>query len=204
MRDIVLLGHVRRPLLKFWTKRTKRVEQHLCGFEAFNSGKWPRKTWQSGEVLSDSKCFIVTAPMFARKTLYARMSKKLRYKLHPWVEEALKDNDKLVPSPDCPHCMVWEDGNLLDLDDSDRPQLEKYDIMWISFTLAFYVGGETWGPEYRPMDLIRVGHMPENYGESTDHSAIPCAGRDPLLAGKFILPAASEYILRSDCRQYTN
>jgi hypothetical protein len=57
-------------------------------------------------------------------------------------------------------------------------------IIWISFTLAFVVGPDTWAPEYRPIDIIHVGHMPDGYGgRSTNHSAILEIGCKPLEAG---------------------
>jgi hypothetical protein len=84
--------------------------------------------------------------------------------------------------------MSFERNRLVPLEKSDIPRFEKNDIIWISFTLAFVVGPDTWAPEYRPIDIIRVGRMPDGYGGRIDHSAIPEIGRKPLEAGTVTLP----------------
>lgn len=66
-----------------------------------------------------------------------------------------------IPDPDKPSLLSYDNGELVDLCDSDPPQFATGDIIWFSFTATFAIGTRSWGPNFRLMELVRVGRITE-------------------------------------------
>lgn len=143
----------------------------------------------------------MTSPIFLQKSLYNRgQPVNIPYELHPWIQSTLSrpENSKFIANPDRPNLLVYEDGVLKDLKDSNPPIFESDDIICFSFTIAFIIGSAMWGPEYRLVDLIRVGKMPPK-SESTAKSTATATSTSnmsvkrlkavPLQLGSEILPS---------------
>lgn len=124
--------------------------------------------------------------MFARKTSDARMHTSVNYDVHPWVADALLRSDSFVANPGRPICMSFDSGTLVTVPASKG--YRRNDVLWVSFTLTFVVGPDNWGPEHRPIDVIRVGQLSGIVGTRVDISAIPEVDRKALVPGKISLP----------------
>lgn len=81
---------------------------------------------------------------------------------------------------------------LVDLSESNPPYFEGGDIIRFSFTVTFVIGNEAWAPEYRLLELIRVGKIPEPAGIRSDSSTLPPRG-EPLKLKQIVLPTEGPY-----------
>lgn len=126
--------------------------------------------------------------MFLRRTKKTeKLAREPPFKLHAWIEQALEGNDEYVVNPQRPSVMAYENGQLIDIGDSNPPRLVPGDLIWISFAVTFSIGLSSWGPKFRPIELVRVGHMQGLPGVPTDPDS-NTAFRPPLKAGTFIQP----------------
>jgi hypothetical protein len=64
-----------------------------------------------------------------------------------------------MPNPERARLLVFKDESLGNLTDDSEPTLTAGDVIWMSFTLTFSIGSMYWAPEYRPIELIRVGRL---------------------------------------------
>lgn len=123
--------------------------------------------------------FIMTSPIYARKTPHNHTDGgafKVPYKVHRWLEDALKDpaNSNWIPNPSRPSLLSYEaDCTLKLVEDTNNKTYKTGDIIWFSFTLAFAIGSGMWAPEYRLIELVRVGSVSEDFASKTHDSAIP-------------------------------
>lgn len=62
------------------------------------------------------------------------------------------------------------------------------DIIWFSFTATYVVGNDNWGPEYRLIDLIRVGNVASAVGSRSEGSMFPPTVA-PLELGTLVTPS---------------
>ncbi|KAJ7458381.1 hypothetical protein B0H11DRAFT_2243079 [Mycena galericulata] len=115
--------------------------------------------------------FVFSSRLVTRKTPYNAKDGEpyaAPYPLHPWLSEALNAQKSpfWIPSPDMPSIMEFSDHKLTML----RPDSHRYfasgDIVWFSFALTFEVTSDNWMPEYKPLDFIRVGSLPETQDSS--------------------------------------
>lgn len=128
--------------------------------------------WQNG---SDTRRFIMTCPMFS-STKYRRRVEP-PYKVHHWITDALKDSKDWFPNPDRTTYLHYDKGELKDIS-----EFEPGDVVWVSFTMTYSVGPKAWGPEFRPIEMIKVGTA---FRELDD---IPSVSRARLELGPVDLP----------------
>lgn len=163
----------------------------------FNSEQKPRRSWQNGKRPSESLRFLMTAPIFVTRTAFNHKEGKpfrVPYKVHPWLLAALAEDTGWIPNPERPTVLAYENDMLVDIQDSKPPYLETGDIIWFSFTVAFVMGKDAWGPEYRLKELVRVGKVPEAIAARMDPSFYP--SRDPPLElRRTIIPIDGQHIL---------
>ncbi|KAJ7495919.1 hypothetical protein B0H11DRAFT_2226914 [Mycena galericulata] len=144
----------------------RSVEDYVTGLEGFNKHKKLRRPWQEGETEYRRRRFIFSSNLVIRKTPYNAKDGQpyvAPYDLHPWIREALmaQKSPYWIPNPDMPTILEYVDGKL----NAVKPDTYRYfsngDIVWFSFALTFEVGTNNWMPEYKPLDFIRVGRLPE-------------------------------------------
>jgi hypothetical protein len=150
------------------------LEEHLVENRTFNRGNRPRRVWQNGLDPEYSRRYILSSPLFLLRSA-SNQQVSLTYEPHPWLISAVQQHNKYIINPNRPTTLVLADNELLDLEDGNPPEFQRNDIVWISFTISFIVGREYWQPEYRPIDIVRVGRLPvseiDNSGGTTVASA---------------------------------
>lgn len=109
--------------------------------------------------------------MFLRKTPFnSADEKRLEYQPHPWVSDAVKDQkDKgFILNPERPSLYELDGSILTDLQKC-RPNLyTRGDIIWVCFTISFSFFSGSWGPDFIPIELVRVGKLPEHLVSPSD------------------------------------
>lgn len=58
------------------------------------------------------------------------------------------------------------------------------DLVWVSFMLAYIVGGAEWYPDMRPIDFVKVGHADREHAPSFALDQIPASH---LTSGKVVV-----------------
>jgi hypothetical protein len=101
----------------------------------------------------------MSSPIFTCKTVFNSSKPPTLNDVHPWMVAELKSNVKWMVNPDHPHSMEFKDDTLTSLECHSFKGFSPGDLIWVSFTLSFVIGPKFWSPEYRPMDLVRVGHL---------------------------------------------
>jgi hypothetical protein len=134
----------------------------------------------------------MNSPLFIRQTPHNR-NIKISYTIHDWIADALRSNTMWMPNPDRPHLMLY-DGNVLGDALKDNPdfQFERGDIVWVSFTVSFTCNASSWGPDIRPIELVRVGKDPF---AGNDYQTHPPITRKRLVAGRLVLNTHREFLL---------
>lgn len=129
----------------------------------------------------------MTCPLFAKRTAFNHIVGqpfKVPYDVHPWIQTALEDpaNSKWIPNPARPRLLAYENNELMDIKNSDPPNFVEGDIIWFSFVVAYNIGSEFWSPEYRLIELVRVGRITESSDSRADSSMYPSSTK-PLELG---------------------
>lgn len=143
----------------------------------------------------------MTSPLFVTRTPYNHTHGqpfRVPYAVHTWINTELnkEENSKWIPDPDKPKFMSYEDDKLINIKDSNPPYFCKGDIIWFAFTATFAIGKTSWGPSYKPMELVRVGHVTQPVASADDPSMLP--PKLPSLAiGSSVIISDGEYILLS-------
>jgi hypothetical protein len=132
----------------------------LCANKDFNVDGRNRRSYQLPTDKDENGRFVLATPLFVRRNAFNRSKPTaLRYTPHNWVADAVKDNRRWMPNPERARLLVFKDESLGNLTDDSEPTLTAGDVIWMSFTLTFSIGSMYWAPEYRPIELIRVGRL---------------------------------------------
>ncbi|KAJ7603538.1 hypothetical protein DFH06DRAFT_1151810 [Mycena polygramma] len=148
------------------------VEDHVVAHKDFNKYNKPRRSWQNG---SNRRRFVFASRLVIRKTPYNTKDGKPRapqFPVHPWVEKTLKELNytNWVPNPDIPRLHDYVEGKLDVVHPEDSRYFSRGDVVWFSFALTFEIDGDSYYPEFKPLDFIRVVHgdaSPETRAEYT-------------------------------------
>jgi len=109
--------------------------------------------------------------MFIKKTPFnAADENRLEYQPHQWVLDAIKEQkDKgFIINPERPSVYELDESILMDLAKCKPSTYVKGDIIWICFTISFSFFSGKWGPDFIPIDLVRVGKLPEHLVSPSD------------------------------------
>ena len=130
--------------------------------EQFNQVRKPRRPWQNGQDNTGRNRFILTAPMFVRRTQKATQAvTSLPYKLHPWIESATRDERSAwVSTAERPQIFDFVKGQLRPIAKAEPSRLVRADVVWLTFRVFFVLGSRNWWTEFLPVDLVRVGSIP--------------------------------------------
>lgn len=168
-------------------------EEHISSNKDFNHGKRPRRLWQDG-INGPTDKYIVNAKVFLQCGKEESRSHKIPYDVHPWLSPFMfqdsSPNPAYIPNPDRPKFYDCSNGVLRRLEDTNEPNLDRNDLVWMSFKLGFVVTGEHWWPEIIPIEFMRVGKVASQINFKGDSSLFPSLDDDytPLELGEPIAP----------------
>lgn len=170
----------------------QKIEAKLCANKDFNPHSRSRRSYQLPTDRDENGRFVLSAALFVKKNAFNRSKNiTLPYTPHKWLTDALKDSGRWMLNPDRPRLLVFKNGALANLADDGEPVLIPGDVIWASFTLTFSIGSVYWAPEYRPIELIRVGRLsrPQEFRTGIETLDIIDNERRPLEVGtKLELP----------------
>ncbi|KAJ7730780.1 hypothetical protein B0H16DRAFT_1329805, partial [Mycena metata] len=157
----------------------KIFENHALGLKDFNKWNKDRRTWQLGDTAFARRRFILSSRLVLRRTP-AKMKEAmapLPYQLHPWLADAIQAQkyQMWMANPEMPAILEYDAGKLQMLKPTTNRYFESGDIVWFSFALSFDVNSNNWMPEYKPLDFIRVGNLPQS-SEGSDYSLAESVG----------------------------
>lgn len=125
------------------------LEDFVQTVRNFNETKRPRRSWGNGD-FTDS--YVLNWPIFMDRR-GGSPARTLWYQPHPWVQEAL-DGSSLLANHERPKMFEWRENQLQPV-----PLFNPGDIVWVSFMVAYIVGGAQWYPDMRPVDFVKVGQV---------------------------------------------
>lgn len=154
----------------------------------FNIRHAKRRTWQNAENMNEYNRFIVPSMLFVKYPSGVE-APPVPYEVSPTIQAAVTATPNWYANPDRVLFFSYEGDTLLDLHKSDTPTIRQGDIVWFSFALQYTVGTQNWGPEYRLIEVVRVGKIPDAFAHGPRDSAFESIDpnlRRPLRAGKVI------------------
>ncbi len=123
----------------------------------FNKGNKHRRQWQLGDGPFDTT-YLFSASIFLRRAVAKHRERPPPYTLHPWIAQAMAEpNGQFFPNPDLPLFFEAAHGELFKIADCVPAAIQNGDLVWISFTVEFIIGGKAWNPNFVPVDIVRVG-----------------------------------------------
>ncbi|KAJ7018549.1 hypothetical protein C8F04DRAFT_977189, partial [Mycena alexandri] len=178
-------------------------EDHVTAFEDFNKYAKPRKKWQDGENDYGRRRFVFGSRLFMYKSPYNRkdgQSNEVSPNTHPWIAEALKKqkHPNWILNSSVPSIVDFVDGKLNILKPEKNDYFVPGDIVWFSFALTYDLSGDTWAPDYKPLDFVRVqrvgnskrGERPDEVDVGGVYQSLS-EGNVTLLAGRYSLISLS-------------
>lgn len=166
-------------------------ENHVVTRPGFNKAGRKRRQWQTGAVPSERDKYVVSSRVFARQTpMNTKQGGQYSalYKLHPWIAMALEDVDQThcIPNPAKPRYLEYDVPTkvMSKLEDSETPEFNRNDIVFMSFMLVFTVTRDSWAPEIIPIEFVRLGKLPDNITTQAEVQFLPgMDGFEPLEIG---------------------
>ncbi|KAJ7629946.1 hypothetical protein DFH06DRAFT_1005506, partial [Mycena polygramma] len=129
----------------------------------WNKYKKIRRNWQECDSEFTRRRFIFSSRLVTYRTpMNSKEGEEqtLRYKLHPWIQQALSTQKTFIANPEMPAIVDYDNGRLKMLRPTDSRYFNSGDIVWFSFALTFEFTNTNWMPEYKPTDFVRVGNLP--------------------------------------------
>jgi hypothetical protein len=168
----------------------QKIEAKLSAEETFNPDGRIRRDYQIPSDKTNGR-FVMSSPIFVRKNAFNQSKRASpQHKMHRWITDALERNTRWISNPQLPRLLAWNNDSLINLRDDSEPTFQAGDVVWMSFTLTFSIGSVYWAPEYRPVELVRVGRLSPSSHTGMDTLDIADDGRPGLEAGlTFRLPA---------------
>ncbi|KAJ7725025.1 hypothetical protein B0H16DRAFT_1333035, partial [Mycena metata] len=136
-------------------------EDYLAGLEDFNKYDKPRRKWQDGENEFGRRRYIFGSRLFMYRSPHNRkdgQSEDIPPKTHPWLVAALKKqkHPNWILTPAVASIIDYVDGKLNMLKPVSSNYFAPGDVVWFSFALTYDLSGDTWAPDYKPLDFVRV------------------------------------------------
>ncbi|RXW16134.1 hypothetical protein EST38_g9721 [Candolleomyces aberdarensis] len=81
---------------------------------------------------------------------------RIRYPIHPWLKAVTQGPDaRWLPNKDRPKLLDYNNKRFKQVGPDDDP-FQRGDIIWISFTINYFMKRESWLHDVVPLDLVRV------------------------------------------------
>ncbi|KAI0702106.1 hypothetical protein C8Q76DRAFT_633237 [Earliella scabrosa] len=137
----------------------KAFEDFVKQDSDFNEHGKDRRDWQSGKEGDDSS-FILTSQIFCKRTPYTRAKEaSLSYPLHEWIAQATRKGMEYYANPDRPSIFEPANGELRNIRECEPPYLKVGDMVWMSFTVEFFIGSKYWSTNFIPYEIVRIGKV---------------------------------------------
>ncbi|KAI1785503.1 hypothetical protein LXA43DRAFT_1065835 [Ganoderma leucocontextum] len=121
----------------------KVFEEYVMNANKFNPGKKGRREFQNG--LGYTQTFHLSSQIFVKRSAYTRTKEASRtYPLHDWIKNGTKKD---------------EEGGLRPLSEGFPPTLKVGDLVWMSFSVEFFIGNMFWSTNFIPYEIVRIGSV---------------------------------------------
>ena len=139
------------------TDALQKFEEYIVNVNGFNPHQKERREWQNG--FGPLHSFVFSSQMFVKRTTYTRAKEASRsYELHPWIAAATKKGMEYFPNNERPEIFEPDaGGGLRPLSECYPPTLKLGDLVWVSFSVEFFIGGKFWSTSFVPYEFVRVG-----------------------------------------------
>lgn len=67
----------------------------------------------------------------------------------------------------------YENDELVPIQQCIPDQFCRGDVVWMSFMLAYIIGGAEWYPDMRPIDYVKIGHLEKSASVSITLESLP-------------------------------
>ncbi|PIL33119.1 hypothetical protein GSI_04568 [Ganoderma sinense ZZ0214-1] len=133
-------------------------EKHITSNDKFNPSKKERRNWQDGND-PDRSMFSFTSQIFLKRSAYTKQKEaNISYTLHHWIREATKKGSQFFANDERPEVFESdEDLKLRSLAENGLRPLKPGDLVWLSFSVEFFIGGKFWVTNFIPYEFVRVG-----------------------------------------------
>lgn len=148
----------------------------------FNRTCKKRRPWQDGT--GNLGTYVFSSNLVVRRAgVDAEKLANFPYEVHPWIQQATKENPGYVANPHRPRIFDLVNGELRDIKDCSPPYLAKGDIVWISFAVELLIGA-SWASTFIPYEIVRVGKVSsELIGAEPNTANAPTAPLQGLTVG---------------------
>ena len=83
----------------------------------------------------------------------------IKYPLHDWIAQATRRGMDYFPNPDRPSIFEPAGNELRDISQCEPPYLKVGDMVWISFSVEFFIGSKYWSTNLIPYEIVRVARV---------------------------------------------
>ncbi|EIW53402.1 uncharacterized protein TRAVEDRAFT_23774 [Trametes versicolor FP-101664 SS1] len=168
----------------------KAFEEYVKGVDGFNKAQKQRRSWQDGSGADKpNSSFVFNSQIFVKRNATTKYREaQIEYELHPWIKKVTSvPGCEYFANPDRPALFELHQGTLRNIKECSPPYIKKGDLVWLSFSAEYIIGGEAWSTTFVPYEIIRVGTLSADLvGDAFDRSGPPAeivAPRPRLMAG---------------------
>ncbi|KAI1786565.1 hypothetical protein LXA43DRAFT_897731 [Ganoderma leucocontextum] len=137
----------------------KVFEEYVMNANKFNPGKKGRREFQNG--LGYTQTFHLSSQIFVKRSAHTRTKEASRtYPLHNWIKNGTKKGMPFFANNEKP--VLFEpdkEGGLRPLSEGFPPTLKVGDLVWMSFSVEFFIGNMFWSTNFIPYEIVRVGSV---------------------------------------------
>ncbi|TFK79456.1 hypothetical protein K466DRAFT_505520, partial [Polyporus arcularius HHB13444] len=147
----VVDAHKDKELFKTQTA----FDQFIQREPKFNPENLPRRKWQDGSGDQQQPYFVLTAPVFTKRTQYMwNRAQSQPYEVHQWLK-GVSTQSAFFANPDCPKLLELRGTKFVPLSECIPPYLQSGDLFWISLRVEWVVG-KSWKMVFTPIEFVRV------------------------------------------------
>lgn len=161
----------------------------------FNKLGKSRRPWQNSN--NPQPNYVMNSNIFVRQSAVSEEKKaNFPYTLHPSIAQAIKANPAYMANPDRPRIFELVKGRLTAIQRCNPPYLARGDLLWLSFSAEFVIGGGAWTTTFIPYEIVRVGSVSPNLiggASTTSGSTFYTAPKQGLQEGLIVLPGKRRY-----------
>ena len=153
-------------------EQLQKLEAHIEKVPGFNPTKMARTDYQSGADSKYTHRFRMRAPIFIPRPRDGPLPSP-PIDCHPWILESASKSPFYAINPGRPRLFGLEDGRVLDLAKCTPNRFVKGDIILAVFTVTVVISKKHWGPQFCPVELVRVAESdPASWLNPADY-AVP-------------------------------
>ncbi|KAH9848706.1 hypothetical protein C2E23DRAFT_738930 [Lenzites betulinus] len=156
-------------------KAQKAFEEYVAGVQGFNKAQKKRRPWQDGTTAEKpNSMFVFNSQVFVKRNQATKHREAhIPYELHDWIKAVTVDSPRseYFANPDRPALLEPQQGQLCSIKKSSPPAMQKGDLVWMSFSVQFIIGSDTWSTTFVPYEIVRVGTVAQDLVGEPDRPA---------------------------------